>query len=375
MEKTISLIGMGQTRFGEWWDKSLLDLAREAAEQAIDDAPCGAQDIDLIVVGNMLGDLGSDQAHLGALISSLFPHSPSALRVESACGSGTMAIATACAFLESGRAKNVLVIGAEKMTDLSTEQVSEGLMGAADAEEDRPAGLTFPGIFGLVAARYMHDYNLSREDLSLVSAVHHKNAVKNPFAQFRSEVSPEAVTASSKIADPLRLLDCSPISDGAAACILSTDYASDLKIRASQIATDSVSLVHRKSITSMSATKKAMEKALHEADIGQGDIKVLETHDCFSIAAIINLEDLGFANPGEGIEIYRTLWEGGRSPLMVNASGGLKGCGHPVAATGVKQLLDTGKQLRANKERFGIAHNFGGVGASAGIHILENIRA
>jgi acetyl-CoA C-acetyltransferase len=118
-----------------------------------------------------------------------------------------------------------------------------------------------------------------------------------------------------------------------------------------------------------------MEKALHEADIGQGDIKVLETHDCFSIAAIINLEDLGFANPGEGIEIYRTLWEGTRSPLMVNASGGLKGCGHPVAATGVKQLLDTGKQLRANKERFGIAHNFGGVGASAGIHILENIRA
>ncbi len=375
MEKTISLIGMGQTKFGEWWDKSLLDLAREAAEQAVDDAPCGAEDIDLIVVGNMLGELGSDQAHLGSLVSSLFPHQPAALRVESACGSGTMAIATACAFLESGRAKNVLVIGAEKMTDLSTEQVSEGLMGAADAEEDRPAGLTFPGIFGLVAARYMHDYKLSREDLSLVSALHHRNATKNPFAQFRSEVSPEAVTASSKIADPLRLLDCSPISDGAAACILSTSYKSDLKIRASQIATDSVSLVFRKSITSMHATKKAMEKALHEAEISQGDIKVLETHDCFSIAAIINLEDLGFANPGEGIEIYRTLWEGSHSPLTVNASGGLKGCGHPVAATGVKQLLDTGKQLRASRERFGVAHNFGGVGASAGIHILENSRA
>lgn len=375
MNNSIHIVGMGQTKFGEWWDKSLLDLAREAAESAVEDAPCGAEDIDLVVVGNMLGELGSDQAHTGALVSSLFPHQPAAIRVESACGSGTMAIATACAFLESGRAKNVLVMGAEKMTDLSTEQVSEGLMGAADAEEDRPAGLTFPGIFGLVAARYMHDYKLSREDLSLVSAVHHKNAVKNPFAQFRSEVTPEAVTASSMVADPLRLLDCSPISDGAAACILSTNYKSDLAIRASQIATDSVSLVHRKSVTSMSASKRAMEKALHEADISQADIKVLETHDCFSIAAIINLEDLGFANLGEGIEIYRTLWEDSRSPLMVNASGGLKGCGHPVAATGVKQLLDTGKQLRASRERFGIAHNFGGVGASAGIHILENTRA
>lgn len=375
MKNSIHMIGMGQTRFGEWWDKSLLDLAREAAEQALDSSPCGVEDIDLIVVGNMLGELGSDQAHVGALVSSLFPHQPAALRVESACGSGTMAIATACAFLESGRAKNVLVIGAEKMTDLSTEQVAEGLMGAADAEEDRPAGLTFPGIFGLVAARYMHDYKLSRDDLSLVSAVHHKNAVANPFAQFRSEVSPESVTASSMIADPLRLLDCSPISDGAAACVLSTAHKSDLVLRASQIATDTVSLVHRKSITSMNATKRAMEKALHEAEISQANIKVLETHDCFSIAAIINLEDLGFANPGEGIEMYRTLWTGERSPLMVNASGGLKGCGHPVAATGVKQLLDTGKQLRAMRERFGVAHNFGGVGASAGIHILENTRA
>ncbi len=375
MRHTISLIGMGQTKFGEWWEKSLLDLAREAAEKALDDAPCGAEEIDLVVVGNMLGELGSDQAHVGALVSALFPHHPAALRVESACGSGTMAIATACAFLESGRAKNVLVIGAEKMTDLSTDQVAEGLMGAADAEEDRPAGLTFPGIFGLVAARYMHDYKLTREDLSLVSAVHHRNAKQNPFAQFRSEISPESVTASSMIADPLRLLDCSPISDGAAACILSTAHTSDLVVRASHMGADSVSLTGRHSITSFSATKRALEKALHEAEISQADIRVLETHDCFSIAAIINLEDLGFANPGEGVEIYRTLWEGSRSPLSVNASGGLKGCGHPVAATGVKQLLDTGKQLRINRERFGMAHNFGGVGASAGIHILENIRA
>lgn len=375
MHKQISLIGMGQTRFGEWWDKSLIDLMKEASEAAVENSPCNPNEIDLVLVANMMAEVGSDQAHLGAMASALLPHCPPALRVESACGSGAMALHTATAFLESGRAKNVLVIGAEKMTDLSNEQVADALMGAADAEEDRTAGLTFPGIFGLVAARYMHEYGLTRDDLSLVSAVHHRHAKENPFAQFRSAITPEAVSKSAMIADPLRLLDCSPISDGAAACILSTEYSSDLVLRASQISSDAVSLADRKHITSFSASKKAMEKALHEAEIERSDIKALETHDCFSIAAVINLEDLGFANVGEGIELYRRAWEEKKSPLVLNHSGGLKGCGHPVAATGVKQLLDAGKFLRANGEGFAMTHNFGGACASAGIHILEHSHA
>lgn len=345
----------------------------EAMKSAIEKSSIEPEEIDLVIVANMLGEVASDQAHLGALASSLLPHRPPALRIESACGSGGMALATACAYLESRKAETVLVIGAEKMTDVSTDLIAEGLMGAADSERDRPAGLTFPGIFGLITSRYMHEYALTREDLSLVSAVHHRNAVENPFAQFRSAITPEAVTKSSLIADPLRLLDCSPVSDGAAACILSTKHTGKFLMRASQIASDALSLSERATITSFAASKVAMSKALAEAEIELSEIDALETHDCFSTAAIINLEDLGFANAGEGIELYRSMWEGKVLPLSVNASGGLKGCGHPVGATGIKQLCDSAKTLEKRDARFAVTHNFGGACASAAIHILERI--
>ncbi len=376
MQRDIFLAGAGQTRFGEHWDKSLRDLMNEAIDAAITSSPCTALDIDMIVIGNMLGEIGSDQAHLGSLTSALLPHRPPAIRVESACASGSLALHTACAFLESGRAKTVLVVGAEKMTDVSADVIAEALMGAADAEEDRPAGLTFPGIFGLIASRYMYEYGLKRDDLSIVSAVHHARAKENPYAQFRSEISPEAVSRSTLVADPLRLLDCSPISDGAAACILSTQHQSDIRIAASQIAVDTLSLVHRPSITSFSATKDAAEKALQEAKIKLSEIRFLETHDCFSIAALINVEDLGFADPGHGISVYRRLFERKNdAPVLVNESGGLKGCGHPVAATGIKQIIDIAKVLRRDGERFGMAHNFGGAAATCGVHILEHSHA
>ncbi len=376
MQREIFLSGMGQTRFGEHWDKSLSDLMSEAIDTAITSSPCTALDIDLIIVGNMLGEIGSDQAQLGSLASSLLPHRPPAIRVESACASGSLALHTACAFLESGRAKTVLVVGAEKMTDVSPDVIAQALMGAADAEADRPSGLTFPGIFGLIASRYMYEYGLRREDLSLVSAVHHARSKENPFAQFRSEISPETVSESALVADPLRLLDCSPISDGAAACILSTEHGSTIRIAASQIAADTLSLTHRPSITTFPATKEASEKALLEARIKLSDIRFLETHDCFSIAALINLEDLGFADPGHGVDIYRRLYKRkSDAEILVNESGGLKGCGHPVAATGIKQVIDVAKALCKSGERFGLAHNFGGAAATCGIHILEHTHA
>jgi acetyl-CoA C-acetyltransferase len=293
--------------------------------------------------------------------------------VESACASGSIALHTACAFLESGRAQTVLVLGAEKMTDAPVEEIAEGLMGAADAELDRPAGLTFPGLFGLIASRYMHDFHLSREDLNLVSALHHVQGKENPYAQFRQAITPEAVSQSPLVADPLHLLDCSPITDGAAACILSTKETGALRLAASQLASDTLSLTERATLTSFTATKEAAERAFEEANITKEDIRSLETHDCFSIAALINLEDLGFADPGKGIEIYRALYHGKSSPLRVNGSGGLKACGHPVGATGIKQLLDIGKQLRKSGDRWGMTHNFGGAAATCGIHILENL--
>lgn len=374
MNSDIHLIGTGQTRFGELWDKSIRDLMEEAVDAAISSSPCTSLDIDLVIVANMLGEVTNGQAHLGSVASALLPHHPPALRVESACGSGAFALHTACAMLESGRAQNVLVIGVEKMTDVSVDAVASGLMGAADTEDDRPSGLTFPGIFGIVAKRYMHEYGLSREDLSLVSAVHHRQAVQNPFAQFRSEIPVDAISKSPMVADPLRLLDCSPISDGAAACILSSVHESPIRLAASQVATDALSLTRRQSLTSFPASKDAAERALAEANITNRDLKFLETHDCFSIASIINLEDLGFANPGEGIEVYRQLFTNPeRAPVQVNRSGGLKACGHPVAATGIKQVVDLSKQLRSSSARYGMAHNFGGACATCAVHILEHI--
>ena len=373
MNTDLHLIGTGQTRFGELWDKSIRDLMEEATDAAIASSPLTALDIDLIIVSNMLAEMTNGQAHLSAIASALLPHHPPAIRVESACGSGAFALHTACAMLESGRAKNVLVIGVEKMTDVSIDTVASALMGAADSEEERPAGLTFPGIFGLIAQRYMHEYGLTRDDLSLVSAVHHSNACANPFAQFRQEISPETVTKSAMISDPLRLLDCSPISDGAAAVILSSDHNGPVRLAASQIASDSLSIIRRPTITSFSATKDAAERALAEAEITLSDINVLETHDCFSIAALINLEDLGFCDPGQGIQIYKNIFDGKTAGIGVNRSGGLKGCGHPVAATGIKQMIDVAKNLQSTNQRYGLAHNFGGAAATCGVHILENV--
>lgn len=375
MERDVFLVGTGQTRFGEHWDKSTRDLMEEAISKAIEASGLTSLDIDMIIVANMLAEQTNNQAHLGALAAQLLPHHPPALRVEAACGSGAVALHTACAYLESKRAATVLVVGVEKMTDASVDDVSQALMGAADSELDQPSGLTFPGIFGLITQRYMHDFGLTRQQLSIVSALHHRHGTENPFAQFRSEMTPEMISESSPVADPLRLLDCSPISDGAAACILSTTYRSGLRLAASQIATDTLSIAERATLTSFSASKEAMEKSLREAEIDRDAIAALETHDCFSTAALINLEDLGLAEEGEGIRLYDALYHNKKSSLMINKSGGLKACGHPVSATGIKQLSDIAKQLTASKKQWGLAHNFGGACATCGIHILENIDA
>lgn len=373
MNTPIYLTGSGQTRFGEHWDKSLKDLMEEVIDTAIESSGSTALDIDMVIVANMLGEAVSDQAHLGAMAASLLPHQPPALRAEAACASGAVALHTACAMLESGKAETVLVVGVEKMTDVDGSVIASALMGASDAEKDAPSGLTFPGIFGLIANRYMHEYGLTRERLNHVSAMHHKNAVSNPYAQFRKEIKAEAISASPKVADPLCMLDCSPISDGAAAVILSTKHESPISIVASQLATDALSLTERQTITSFAATKDAMASALQEAKIEREQIDCIELHDCFSIAAIISLEDMGFALPGEGISLYEKPLSSLHYPLSsVNASGGLKACGHPVAATGIKQVIDVSKQLKNSNTRYGLTHNFGGAAATCGIHILQN---
>ncbi len=379
MRETVYVLGGGQTRFGELWGKSLADLIREAVDAAIANTGILPTDIDMVVIGNMVGGETAEQAHLGTFASSLLPHHPPALRVEAACASGGLAIHTACAFLESDKAETILVIGAEKLTDVATDIVTSALMHAGDAEKDGPAGLTFPSIFALTAAAYMHEYGLKREDLSLVSACSHMAAVRNPYAQFRKEIPAATISRSPLVADPLRLLDCSPVSDGAAAVILSTKRESSVRIAASQLANESLSLADRESLTSFVSTRTAFTSAMKEANWNKNDIDCIELHDCFSIASLIHLEDCGFADEGRAIELFRRNDTDANGSLPVNPSGGLKACGHPIGATGVKQVLDCFKQLTAqapnqvqNATRV-MAHNLGGVGATCTVHLLESI--
>lgn len=380
MHDTVYVLGGAQTKFGELWGQSLADLARSAMDAAIAQTGVLPTDIDAIVVGNMIGGETAQQAHLGTLCSSHLPHRPPALRVEAACASGGVAVHTAMALLESGRASTVLVLGAEKLTDVAGETVTSALMHAGDSEKDAEAGLTFPGIFALTAAAYMHQYGLTRDDLSLVSETSHKAAVANPYAQFRRAIPRAAITKSPLVADPLRLLDCSPITDGAAAILLSTTKTSPVRIAASALRSDTVSLVDRPTLTSLSATKRAMAAAMAEAGWSKMDIDILELHDCFSIASIIHLEDMGFAEEGRGIEIFRSGDADVTGSLPVNCSGGLKACGHPIGATGVKQILDCFKQLthqapnQVQGAKRALAHNLGGVGATCTITLLESAR-
>ena len=378
MRETVYVLGGGQTRFGELWEKSLSDLIREAVDAAITSTGVMPTDIDCVVIGNMVGGETAEQAHLGTFVSGLLPHHPPALRVEAACASGGLAVHTACALLESGRSETVLVVGAEKLTDVAGDIVTSALMHAADSEKDAPSGLTFPSIFALTATAYMHRYGLTRDDLSLVSAASHRAAVKNPYAQFRREIPAASISKSPLVADPLRLLDCSPISDGAVALILSTKKESGVRIAATQLASETLSLTDRPSLTSFGSTKTAFLKAMKEADWKLGDIDCIELHDCFSIASLINLEDLGFAEEGHAIRLFKDQDTESDGSLPVNASGGQKACGHPIGATGVKQVLDCFKQLagiapnQIKNCSHALAHNLGGVGATCTVHLLES---
>ena len=378
MRETVYVLGGGQTRFGELWEKSLSDLIRETVDAAITSTKVMPTDIDCIVIGNMVGGETAEQAHLGTFVSGLLPHHPPALRVEAACASGGLAVHTACALLESNRAETVLVIGAEKLTDVAGDIVTSALMHAADSEKDAPSGLTFPSIFALTATAYMDRYHLTRDDLSLVSAASHRAATRNPYAQFRKEISAASISKSPLVSDPLRLLDCSPISDGAAALLLSTKRESGVRIAATQLASESLSLTDRASLTSFGSTKTAFLKAMKEANWNLRDIDCIELHDCFSIASLINLEDLGFAEEGQAIRLFQDRDTEAEGSLPVNASGGLKACGHPIGATGVKQVLDCFKQLsgiapnQIKNCSHALAHNLGGVGATCTVHLLES---
>jgi len=380
----IAVLGTGVTKFGEIWEKSLADLAKEAARQALDDANIEISDIDAIFIANMLAGEIENQVHLGSLIGEELGFNGPAIRIEGACASGGMAVRNAVLSLLSGEYRRILVIGVEKMTDYQSDQIGEALMAAAD-EEERVAGLTFPSLFALMAKVYMDKYKIKRSDLAQVSVKNHFHASLNPKAQFPFQITIEQVLQSPMVADPLHLFDCSPISDGASALVLANmNYVSQVypcpaTIIASAQSSDTLSLTKRKDLTRLISVEKAAKKAYQTASIGPKDIDFVEVHDCFTIAEIMALEALGFYQQGEGWQgaVKKETYLEGKLP--VNLSGGLKAFGHPVGATGVKQVVEIADQLRdragkrqTSKARIGLAENIGGAGGSAVIHILTN---
>lgn len=373
------VIGAATTKFGELWGVSPRHLARQAVFGALADADVDERHVEALFVGNMLSGMLGGQEHLGAFFAEELGFTVPAFKVEGACASGGLALHNAVNSLLSGQYKTVAVLGIEKMTDHKPEDVATALMGAG-SEEERQAGATFPGLYAMLARMHMREYGTTEEQLAAVAVKNHYHASLNPNAQFRNLLTIGQVMKSSRIADPLKLLDCSPISDGASALILSAKKTKrSVAIAASAVATDSLGLAQRKSLTELLATAQAGQKAYAIAGVEAGDVDVAEVHDCFTIAEVLAMEDLGFFAKGEAagaIERGETTL-GNNGPVVVNTSGGLKGCGHPVGATGIKQVVELVDQLRGvgggrqvQKARVGLAHNVGGSGATAVVHVL-----
>jgi len=383
--RRVAIIGTGMTKFGENWDQSYRHMVVEAGIKAITDAGITGDKIEGGYIGTMASGRLIGQEHVGALIADYMGLNPIPItRVEGACASGSIALRQGVMAVASGMKDIVVVGGIEKMTELSTGGVSDALGGAGDQEWELFMGATFPGLYALMARRHMTDYGTTSEMLAAVAVKNHKHGVHNKYAQYRKEITIDDVLKSKMVADPLHVFDCSPITDGAAALVLAPmetaqNYVKKpIEIVASTQASDTIALSSRESITELRATKIAAEKAYTNAKINAKDVQVAEVHDCFTIAEIMATEDLGFFKKGDGGKAVlegKTTFGG---DVVVNTSGGLKAAGHPVGATGVKQAVEIAWQLRGEAgERqvknadIGLAHNVGGSGATAVVHIFK----
>ncbi|OGK20140.1 hypothetical protein A3C23_01405 [Candidatus Roizmanbacteria bacterium RIFCSPHIGHO2_02_FULL_37_13b] len=382
----VSIIGYYTTQFGELWEKSLFSLVGEAIDNVLIESGLEKKQIDAVFFGNMLSGILENNLHASAKIAEILKLNIPIFRVEAACASGGSAFNLAVNYVKSQAAETVLVVGAEKMTDFSPEQVVGGLSAASSGEEQE-SGLTFPGIYALMAQSYLNKNKTKEEDLACISVKNHFHGSLNDKAHFRRQISVSDVLNSAYVAYPLKVLDSSPISDGASSVIITSNKKiikkakKPVMVLASEVVNDTISLKKRKNLDSIEATIIAADKVFKKTGLKRKDITVAELHDCFSIAEIIAMEDIGFWKKGEGASgarAYSTMF--GRSDnLVVNTSGGLKSAGHPVGATGIKQLGEIYLQLTGRAEKrqvkgakYGLAHNVGGSGGTVVITILGN---
>jgi len=378
-----AIIGIGQTKVGEHWEKSLRQLAAEAIIAAIKDA--GVERVDALYVGNMLSGEIAAQEQLGAAIADFTGlRTIEAYKVEAACASGGAALRLGYIAVASGLAEFVVVCGVEKMTDVPSPTAIAAKALATDGEYERGYGLSLTALSALIMRRYMHEYGYDYTDFAAFSVNAHRNACNNPYAMFRRAITEEAFARAPMIVEPINLFDLAPIGDGAAAVVLCPlELAKELtdkpvRIAASAVATDTLALHDRKDPLFLEAAYLSARKAYEMAGIKPEDVDFFELHDAFTVMAALSLEAAGFAARGEGVRLAQEgeITLQGRIPICT--MGGLKARGHPVGATGVYQAVEAVLQLRhqagenqVRNAHWGLIQNIGGTGATAVTHILE----
>lgn len=382
--REVAVIGVGMTKFGELWDSPLRDLFAEAVYNCLKDAGVDRKKVQSAYIGCMTSGLFNQQEHLASILCDYAGLNPiAATRVESACASGGAAFRAAYLEVASGASEYVIAGGVEKMNDGA--DATYCLAAAADQEYEVYHGVTFPGLYAMIAHAHMAKYGTTSKQLAAVAVKNHKNGAKNPNAQFPMEITEDTVLNAVRVSTPLGLFDCSPVSDGAAAVLLCPIEVAEklgrpfVKIKGSGHATDSIALHDRKDLSTIPVVKAAADKAFAQAGIGPKDVDFCEVHDCFTIAELCCLEELGFFERGKAAKATVDGVTALDGAFPVNTSGGLKSKGHPVGATGVAQICELYLQLTGQagdrqmkkKPRIGLAQNMGGSGGSCTVHILE----
>lgn len=377
----ISVASTSHTKFGRA-SEDIGELMFDACKQAFDNANTDISKINAIYIANFSSGF-SRQCHLPAVLASKLGVNKEITRVESACAAGGLAIKEAAIAILSGLYKTVLVVGVEKMSDATIDEATSILATAASKIEIKH-GVTFLGLYALMARRHFYEYGTTEEHLAKIAVKNHKNALDNPVAQFHKKITVEDVLNSRMIASPLKLLDCSPITDGAAAVLLCDKEIAwqftDQPISLIGIGhdTDSIGLFDREKLTSMPAVVRAAKKAFKACNLSPKDIDVAELHDCFTIAELVEMEDLGFCDKGSGEEMLEERRTEISGDIPINPSGGLKAKGHPIGTTGVSQVVEIVKQLRGecgkrqvDNAEIGLCCNVGGSGATAVVSIFS----
>ncbi len=385
MSVSVHVAGVGSTSFGSHPNRTLQSLAVEAARAALADSNIPMDRIGCVFVGNFVGGIMTGQELLGPIVAAdLGLANVAAVKVEAACASSSAAVRIGHDLVRADAEEAVLVVGVERLTGAPREALTTAMTAAIDLGSEGHAGLTFPGFWGLVMARHMHLYGTTREQVAAVAVKNRRFGANNPLAQFQKPISLEEVIASPPVADPIRRFDCCPATDGAAAVVLTSEalarrfVSPSVRVAASVLVNGPVRVTDYREITSHDGTVNAARRAYQAAGVGPQDIDVAELHDCFSIAEIVDSEDLGFFAAGEGgPNILREATKR-NSKVVINPSGGLLSKGHPTGATGCGQIYEVVMQLRGQhpnqvpQARWGLTHNGGGTAAAVTVHILQS---